>query len=369
MISRLWTSLILKLACATTFLWLVAFMYEKGVRPVRDVVVMFKRQPKISRVLLGAFFLGMWLFASLKPESGNGGDGGGGGGTNNVQMVVGPGGGLQPLDSPGTVTNGMGQGFLNEIQPPQDGVIGDPSPVVDEWTDFTPITSTNTTRTITGDDFRRGFVQTRIGTGESFDFSAPSNAVVCTDWRAFGAATDWVYVAFTNWAFQVATNDVNRLRIYSFGKIEPLVREADGTIAINYLFAPFMASLGVVPETNWDWLSESDRPSQLWHYVTPEDSLLVTWQNVLLDRDTDTPLSFQIEFKPGGQFIYRYDLSRLNADTITNILAGAAFAGNALTTNAIPTNVTSMAFHVLLPEDATNLDKDGDEINEIENKN
>ena len=366
MISRLWTSLILKLACATTFLWLVAFMYEKGVRPVRDVVVMFKRQPKISRVLLGAFFLGMWLFASLKPESGNGGDGGGGGGTNNVQMVVGPGGGLQPLDSPGTVTNGMGQGFLNEIQPPQDGVIGDPSPVVDEWTDFAPITSTNTTRTITGDDFRRGFVQTRIGTGESFDFSAPSNAVVCTDWRAFGAATDWVYVAFTNWAFQVATNDVNRLRIYSFGKIEPLVREADGTIAINYWFAPFMALLGVVPETNWDWLSESDRPSQLWHYVTPEDSLLVTWQNALLDRDTDTPLSFQIEFKPGGQFIYRYDLSRLNADTITNILAGAAFAGNALTTNAIPTNVTSMAFHVLLPEDATNLDKDGDGLATID---
>ena len=52
------------------------------------------------------------------------------------------------------------------------------------------ITSTNTTRTLDGDDFRRGFVLTRVGTDEAFDFSAPSNAVVCADWRAFGAATD-----------------------------------------------------------------------------------------------------------------------------------------------------------------------------------
>ena len=57
----------------------------------------------------------------------------------------------------------------------------------------TLITSTNTTRTITGDDFRRGFVMSRVGTDEAFDFSAPSNAVVCADWRAFGAATDWIY--------------------------------------------------------------------------------------------------------------------------------------------------------------------------------
>ena len=73
MVARFWTSLILKLACAATVAWLVALMYEKGFRPVRDVVDMFRRLPKVSRVLLGAFFVGMWLFASIKPDGdGNG---------------------------------------------------------------------------------------------------------------------------------------------------------------------------------------------------------------------------------------------------------------------------------------------------------
>ena len=90
-----------------------------------------------------------------------------------------------------------------------------------------PITSTNTTRTLTGDDFRRGFVMTSIGTGEDFDFSAPPDAAVCEDWRAFGSATDWMYIAMSNWVFQVCTNDVGRLRVYSFVKIDPLIRDAE----------------------------------------------------------------------------------------------------------------------------------------------
>lgn len=59
----------------------------------------------------------------------------------------------------------------------------------DEWTDFAPIASTNTTRTLTGDDFRRGIVMYRIGTDEQFDFSAPPGATMCADWEAF--ASEW----------------------------------------------------------------------------------------------------------------------------------------------------------------------------------
>ena len=289
-------------------------------------------------------------------------------------MVVSPGSGLQPLDSPGAVTNDQQQGLQGGIQPPQGGMVGDPAPVTDEWSNFAPITSTNTLRTITADDFRRGFVMTRIGTDEAFDFAAPSNAVVCADWRAFGAATDWIYVALTNWAFQVATNDVDRLRIYAFGKIEPQIMESGGEIATNYWFAPFMASLGIARQANWDWLAESDRPSQLWHYVTPSNTLQITWQNALLDRDTDTPLSFQIEFRTDGQFTYRYDLSRcggrgataLPAGIITNVVVGASFAGNDWTTNAIPTNVTSMTFYPLSAEDVADHDRDGDGVSLID---
>ena len=362
MLMKIWTTTLVFLAWLCFCAWLVLVCHEKDIRPLRDFCRFFKKQSKVGRVLLGTFFIAMWVIASTKPGGGNGGgDGGGGdGGTNNVQMVVCPGGGLQPLVTPGAVTNNQQQGFQGGIHPPHGGLVGDPAPVTDQWAGFTPIVSTNTTHMLTGDDFRRGFVMARIGTDEEFDFSAPPGATVCEDWRAFGSATDWMYVALSNWVFQVGTNEVSRLRVYSFGKIDPLVRGSDGVIATNNWFAPFMASLGIVPEANWNLLDESARPSQLWYCITPQNTLVVTWQNALLDRDTEKPISFQVEFCTDGRFSFRYDLSRLDADAVTNILAGASFAGNAWATNSLPTNVTSMAFYPLTEADAYDQDPDND---------
>lgn len=224
----------------------------------------------------------------------------------------------------------------------------------------------NTTRMLTGEDFRRGFVMTQIETGEGHDFSAPPAATIVSDWQAFGAATDWIYVALPNWAFSVATNDVERLRVYSFGKIEPLIREAGSAIATNYWFAPFMASLGVVPEANWSLLNESARPSRVWYCVTHRNTFVVTWENVLLDRDAGSPISFQVEFWPDGRFVYRYDFSRIDAEAVEGVLAGASFSGNTWITNSLPTNVTSMAFCPLAGDDAYNQDSDGDGVSTID---
>ena len=82
MISRLWTAFLLSLACASTIAWLVALMHEKNVRPVQDLVAFFKKQSRAGRVVLGALFVAMWMFASVKPGGGNGG------GTNSVQNVA-----------------------------------------------------------------------------------------------------------------------------------------------------------------------------------------------------------------------------------------------------------------------------------------
>lgn len=46
-----------------------------------------------------------------------------------------------------------------------------------------------------------GYLLTRVGTNEVFSFGPPDGAIVCADGRAFGAANDWVYLVFTNWAF------------------------------------------------------------------------------------------------------------------------------------------------------------------------
>ena len=361
MLTKIWTGTLLFLAWLSFCAWLVLVCREKNVHPLRDVAMFFKKQTKAGRIIFGTFFIAMWIFASVKPGDGDGnggGDGGGDGGTNNVpQMVCPPGGSTQMSLTGGMLqqqTGLVGQhSGLQPVQPLNGGATLNLS-------GFTPITSTNTLRMITADDFERGFVQTRIGTDEEFDFSPLANATILSDWRAFGAATDWIYAAFTNWTFKVATNDVSRLRIYSFGKVEPLIREMSGAIATNNWFAPFIASLGIVPQANWSLLNESDRPSQVWYAITPEGSLVITWQNALLDRDTDKPISFQIEFKPDGQFVYRYDFSRLDVDSVSNILAGASFAGNIWATNSLPTNVTSMAFYPLTEADAYDQDPDND---------
>ena len=228
-----------------------------------------------------------------------------------------------------------------------------------DFAGFETITSTNTTRTLTAEDFERGFVMTRVGTGEEVDFSAPSNAVVCADWLEDGAAVDWIYVAMTNWMFQVGTNAVDSLRVYSYGKIEPIVFANDGMVDTNNWVAPFMASLGVVPEANWHLLGDGIE-SLVWYCITPDNTLVITWDNVFLDRDTGKPISFQVEFFTDGRFIFRYDLSRLDVDSVTNILAGASFAGNTWATNSMPTNVTSMAFCPLSESDAYDQDPDND---------
>lgn len=360
MLTKIWTGTLLFLAWLSFCAWLVLVCREKNVHPLRDFALFFKKQTKAGRIIFGTFFIAMWIFASVKPggDGNGGGDGGGDGGTNNVPQMVCPPGGSTQMSLPGGMlqqqTGLVGQhSGLQPVQPLNGGATLNLS-------GFTPITSTNTLRMITADDFERGFVQTRIGTDEEFDFSPLANATIVSDWRAFGAATDWIYAAFTNWTFKVATNDVSRLRIYSFGKVEPLIREMSGAIATNNWFAPFIASLGIVPEANWNWLTESDRPSRVWYAITPWNSLLITCQNALLDRDTDKPLSFQIEFKTDGQFIYRYDLSRLDVDSVSNILAGASFAGNIWATNSLPTNVTSMAFYPLTEADAYDQDPDND---------
>ena len=319
MLTKIWTGFWLVLLAASLVAFAVAVAHEKDIHPLRDVVRLFKGQSWVGRILLGVFAFGMWVYASVKPGDGggNGGDGGDGG-TNNIQMVIGPGSGLQPMNLPGTVTNNLQQGLQGGIQPPQGGLLGDPAPVTDQWSDFTPITSTNTTRTLTGDDFRRGFVLTRIGTDEAFSFAAPADANECADWRAFGAAEDWIYVAFTNWALKVGTNDAERLRVFSFGKVRPCVTNGTVGVASDLWFAPLMASLGIVPEANWH-LIEGNREwgagngSQFWHFVTPSNTLQLTWQNVLFERLTNTPVSVQMEVCPNGRFAYRYDLSRLAA--------------------------------------------------------
>ncbi|MGN0833896.1 MAG: RHS repeat domain-containing protein, partial [Kiritimatiellia bacterium] len=372
---KTWTGSLLFLLVASLVAFALAVAHEKNFHPLRDFAARFRRLPFGRRLAAVVFVGAMWAYASVKPGGAESGQqGAGSGGVTNASPLASWSalGSLKPTTTPGGEASKTG---FTRAQDPSANV--NPVNLANPVQDI--ITSTNTTRTLTAADFERGFVMTRIGTDEAFDFTPSPNATLVNDWLAFGAAEDWIYLAMSNWVFQVGTNDVSRLRVFSFGKVVPLIREVDGSIAMNNWFAlgpsgcsladarpsqgsagAFIATLGIVPEANWPLLGESGRPSQVWYATTPEGSLLITWQNALLGRDTDKPISFQIEFKTDGRFIYRYDLSRLNVDAVTNVLAGASFGGNEWTTNSIPTNVTSMAFHLLSEEDASDQDPDGD---------
>ncbi|MBQ9740346.1 MAG: hypothetical protein IJV91_05335, partial [Kiritimatiellae bacterium] len=199
---------------------------------------------------------------------------------------------------------------------------------------------------------------TGIGTDEMHDFSAPTNAVVCEDWLADGAARDWFYAAFNDWSFRFGTNDVEWLRIFSDGELNPFP-SPEGTF-----FAPFKTSLGIAPEVNWERLADTDRPSCFWHAHTPSNTLVLTWQNALFSRETNAPASFQMEIWQSGNFAYRYDLSRTglwNGVFPSNIVVGAGLGGvSGLVDLSALTNLTSLYFHRLDPADMPGSDRDGD---------
>ena len=345
MLTKIWTATIVLSAVASIVAWVCVAAHARGIRPLRAIARFTQKLSLAGVVVFGLMAAPLYRAGSTKV----------GGGTNNVPPNL-----NHPLPQ-------MQQGDILS----QTGFTGlpfpvphSPFPIANPVQD--PITSTNTTRTLEAADFERGFVMTRIGTDEEFDSTPPPNATIVSDWRSFGAATDWVYVALTNWMFTVGTNEVERLRVYSFGKVAPLVRDAAGTIATDNWFAPFMASLGIVPEANWQLLGNGEPgtgnglESQVWYCITPDNSLVVTWQNALLDRDTGKPVSFQVEFFTDGRFVFRYDLSRLGGGEAANVLAGASFCGNEWATNSLPTNVTSMAFYPLSEDDAYDQDPDGD---------
>ena len=343
MLTKIWTTAIVLSAAASLVAWVCVAAHARGIRPLRAIARFAQKLSLAGVVVFGLMAAPLYRAGSTKV----------GGGTNNVppnlnqplpQMQQG--GTLSQIGFTG-LTGFVGEGNL--VNPVQD-----------------PIASTNTTRTLTAEDFVRGFVMARVRTGEEIGFAPPSNATIISDWRSFGAAKDWIYVAMTNWMFKVGTNNVERLRIYSFGKVVPLICETSGSIATNNWFAPFMATLGVVPEANWELLDEADMPSQVWYCITPQNTLVVTWQNALLGRDTGKPVSFQVEFFTDGRFVFRYDLSRLNGETAVNFLSGAAFGGNEWSTNSLPTNVTSTAFYPLSEADAYDQDPDGDGLLSID---
>ncbi len=167
-----------------------------------------------------------------------------------------------------------------------------------------------------------GFALVGVATNAASWPPAPSNAVPHTPWTRYGVAEDTFWLPATNWSFTLGTNAVEGLHVSSSGTLSfhhpkgsPRARAMPDGSDLDFL-APLQTSLGIVPPQG-----------HFWHAPTPSNSLLLTWQDVYLARDTNAPVSVQSELFANGDFTFRYDLSALNpqAPTLptTNFVIGA----------------------------------------------
>ena len=277
MLSKVWTAFLLFGAAASVVAWGVALCHEKGIRPFAGAVRFVRKLSWGGRLALLPLFLALVAYGSTKyvgVVQGEGeGEGVGVGGesiSNHVERVdrVDGGESYYLAQSPQSSQSGDLDNVANVVSvanPNSQSPIGNIG--IGNW-QHSHTGNISTLASLKEGDFARGFVLTGIGTNEMHDFSAPTNAVVCEDWLKFGAAKDWFYTAFNDWSFRFGTNDVEWLRIFSDGELNPFP-SPNGTF-----FAPFKTTLGIVPEANWFRLADTDRPSCFWHAHTPSNTLL-----------------------------------------------------------------------------------------------
>ena len=228
---------------------------------------------------------------------------------------------------------------------------------------------------ITPSQIEAGFALAQMGTNETWDFSAPAGASEHAPWRLRGANRDrFALNSQTNapWAFMLGTNVFDGFSVSSSGTLVPkFAGERFVPRARNCtFFAPFYSDLGAVPMVNW---TAAGVESGFWWTSTPSNSLVLTWQDFLYNRDPSTPVSFQAEFFWNGDFIYRYDLSRcggcgataLPDGIVTNAFAGA-FNGGYGEYAEPSTNLTSITFRRVVQGDLLDGDRDGDGLTSAE---
>ena len=272
--------------CAPAFV--VRWLRERGIDPLRELTVRFRRLPVLSRIVLGVILVNLFVYGSTK--------------TNNV--------------------------------PPLAGLFAPPSAAGPE---------NDTVNGFTREQLDRGFVMSHTGTNETWDFSMSADAEEVQAWRMRGAADDWYK----------PTNGIFNL-IFADGRLQDRLRDPTA------VYAPLSAGLGIVPEANWGLVAGSNAVSRVWYRKTAWNSVVVTWQDVLFGRETNSPCSVQAEFYEDGNFTYRYDLSRIPEGAALSNVTVVAATERGTWESGIGKNCSSMSFHALDARDGTEADRDGD---------
>jgi len=179
----------------------------------------------------------------------------------------------------------------------------------------------------------------------------------------------WDAAAFP--PFPVGTNLHTRLFVSSCGAVSfgsPARLWPDGRPVPDGsdapLFAPLLGNLGVAPPEG-----------AFWHGVSPSNTLLLTWRDVHLNRDSNLAASAQCELRPSGDFALRVRLPE-GADpsgfatAVQNAGGGEAFPWDsdtlALARSPGGVEIRGRGFGALPPGGDDGTDTDGDGLTDAE---
>jgi len=169
--------------------------------------------------------------------------------------------------------------------------------------------------------FKAGFALTSATTNNATAWSAnPETAILHSRWTLRGSAEETFWLPATNWSFVLGTNTVDGVHVSSDGTLSfwwpkgsPRAAAMPDSSGISFL-APLQGWFGIVPPEG-----------RFWSAPTASNSLLLTWQDALAGRDTNSPVTFQAELFRNGDFTYRYAFT--NALALTNFVVGAQHNG------------------------------------------
>ena len=303
----------------------VVWLREQGIQPMKRMIAAFRQLPLIAQIVILAFVANFIVYGSTKPGSDNGNNGTG----DDQGMERGGREGEADAQSPSSSSRTHALSLIPRPSDTDEAIQG-----------------------FTADEIAAGVVQTWIRTDEAWRFDLAPGATIIEPWRLRGAADDWASVDTTNLPYVV----------FADGRLQDDVRNP------QVIYAPLQTALGVAPEANWPLIASSNAASRVWYRESDEGTVSVTWQDVLLARETNMPVSLQAVFDESGRFVYRYDLKNVkckmengewDATALTNAFVGVVNNGHTLSA-PMNTNVTSVGWYRLHPDDAETADRDGD---------
>lgn len=211
---------------------------------------------------------------------------------------------------------------------------------------------------ISADDYAAGAVLSQVVLDEAHDFTPPADAVVFDEWRRFGATEDWFRLEFADgWHFPLAENDLSAVTVYAQGFVRPSHQDPGAVVS------PLGSDLGFAPAAVSLPAGDVACASRFWYRHSEVGSVVLTWENALLGRDAQRPVSFQVELFPEGDAVFRYDLSRLADEVLQDVRVAFTGTGAGRTFTELSTRVTTLRWSRLDPSWAGVADPDEDGAN------